>query len=138
MTKTKEFTASWMNLGPRRRDQFVKLFESFGGQLVRTKERPGFGKREIFTDLIFAIPAARYNSAVDAWAKATARKPVTDKRHKAAPVKRVTAIRHALAVERFPTITCANCGEQFLGRRSDAATCSPKCRTALYRKRRAA
>jgi hypothetical protein len=29
---------------------------------------------------------------------------------------------------------CAFCGEEFIARRADAHTCSPKCRTALRRK----
>lgn len=37
----------------------------------------------------------------------------------------------------FDTKICANCRRTFISARADAVTCSPKCRTALHRKRHA-
>ena len=48
-----------------------------------------------------------------------------------------TEIEH-LARNKLPRAKCANCGHMFFATRADAVTCSPRCRTALHRKRAAA
>lgn len=48
--------------------------------------------------------------------------------------QRVSDVRRTLRA----SPTCPMCGETFTRKRSDAVTCSPKCRTALYRQRRRA
>ena len=48
-----------------------------------------------------------------------------------------TEIEH-LARNKLPRAKCANCGHMFFATRADAVTCSPRCRTALHRKRVAA
>ena len=149
-TKTKKFTITWRAPAYGRRNrQFREFFARFGGECVEVNTENVMGSKQNSGtfDMTFAIPADQYEAATEAWAKAARPKPtkkdkeraailekrVTDKRHKAA----VTDKRHALATDRFPTIVCANCGDSFLARRADAVTCSPKCRTALYRTRRA-
>lgn len=63
-------------------------------------------------------------------------KRVTDKRHTTISVESLGDVRKMLLAEKLPPpIPCTNCKQLFLSRRRDAVTCSPKCRTALYRKR---
>jgi site-specific DNA recombinase len=42
----------------------------------------------------------------------------------------------ALASSRARQKVCEVCGSEFVATRSDAKTCSPKCRQAAYRRRR--
>jgi predicted Zn-ribbon and HTH transcriptional regulator len=45
------------------------------------------------------------------------------------------AVRRADLEAALHPVTCANCGNWFPAARADTLTCSPRCRTALYRKR---
>lgn len=102
---------------------------------LKTKSREAIAKSRPDWTLIPGVPKRLFlypmrMTAVQVLAKLSNKMPEA---RRAMFSKAHGGFKVAVYHEKFPPLTCAHCKRLFIARRSDAKTCSPVCRTLLWR-----